>query len=74
MEMIIDTILEYVEPDEAITGDSRLKEDCGLTSFDSTCVVGQLCEAYEVSPSDLPLRSIRTVRELYEALEAAAQA
>ncbi len=70
METVINTILEYVEPDEEITGDSRLKEDCGLTSFDTTCVVGQLCETFGVSPADLPIRSIKTVRELYEALTA----
>lgn len=71
MDTVINAILEYVEPDEEITGDSRLKEDCGLTSFDTTCVVGQLCEAYAVSPANLPIRSIKTVRELYEALVAA---
>ena len=73
MEKIIEKILEYVEPDCEITADSTLKYDCGLTSFDTTCVVGELCEAYGVSDSDVNLRKIRTVGELYEALEAAAQ-
>lgn len=73
MEKIIDKILEYVEPDGEITADSTLKYDCGLTSFDTTCVVGELCEMYGVSDSDINIRKINTVGELYRALEAAAQ-
>lgn len=72
METVIDTILQYVEPDGEITGDSSLKYDCGLTSFDSTCVVGDLCARYGVPESALDIRRIGTVRDLYEALEAAA--
>ena len=71
MEKIIDIILNYVEPDEEITGDSRLKQDCGLTSFDTTCVVGELCELYGADPAALDLRSVKTVAELYHALETA---
>ena len=74
METIIETILQYVEPDGEIGGDSSLKYDCGLTSFDSTCVIGDLCARYGVSESDLNVRKIATVRDLYEALEAAAAA
>lgn len=71
MEKVIEKILEYVEPDGEITGESSLKYDCGLTSFDTTCVVGDLCEMYGVGDGDVNLRKINTVRELYEALEAA---
>lgn len=72
MEKIIDVILNYVEPEDEITGSSRLKQDCGLTSFDTTCVVGELCELYGVDPSAMDLRAVRTVAELHAALEAAA--
>ncbi len=71
MDTIINVILNYVEPDEEITEASTLKHDCGLTSFDTTCVIGELCRIYEVEPSDLDLRSIKTVGELYTALETA---
>ena len=60
-----------LNPDEEITGASRLKQDCGLTSFDTTCVVGELCELYGVEPSALDLRAVKTVAELHAALEAA---
>lgn len=73
MDEIINVILNYVEPDEEITGDSLLKQDCGLTSFDTTCIVGELCDKYGVSDKDLKIRSIRTVRDLYDALEKAAE-
>ena len=68
MEQIIEKILEYVDPDVEITADSDLKYDCGLTSFDSTCVIGDLCKMYGVKPEQLDMRAIRTVGELYSAL------
>lgn len=71
MEKIIDVILNYVEPDDEITGASRLKQDCGLSSFDTTCVIGELCELYGVDSSALDMRAVRTVSELHAALEAA---
>lgn len=71
MEKIIDIILNYVEPEEEITGSSRLKQDCGLTSFDTTCVVGELCELYGVAPSALDIRAVKTVADLHASLEAA---
>ena len=74
LEQVIDKILEYVEPDGEITADSSLKFDCGLTSFDTTCVVGELCEAFDVNESDIDMRRIHTVGELYAALTAAREA
>ena len=43
MEKIIEKILEYVEVDGEITAESSLKLDCGLTSFDTTCLIGPQC-------------------------------
>lgn len=69
MEHIIERILEYVEPDCEITADSKLRQDCGLTSFDTVSLFGALCREYGV-PDDLPeIRRAKTVGELYEALE-----
>ena len=53
MEHIIETILNYVEPDGEITGDSLLKQDCGLTSFDTVSLYGELTREYGV-PENLP--------------------
>lgn len=71
MEHIIETILNYVEPDGEITGASLLKQDCGLTSFDTVSLFGELAREYGV-PEDLPaLRLAKTVQDVYDALEAA---
>ncbi len=71
MEHIIDTILNFVEPDGEITGASLLKQDCGLTSFDTVSLFGTLAREYGV-PEDLPaLRRAKTVQDVYDALEAA---
>ncbi len=71
MEHIIETILDYVEPDSEITGDSRLKQDCGLTSFDTVALFGSLCREYGVSDQLPELRRVKTVRDLYDVLESA---
>ena len=71
MEQIIEKILEYVDPDCEVTADSDLKYDCGLSSFDSTAVIGELCRMYGVKAESLNVRAIKTVGDLYNALEAA---
>ena len=68
METLIEKILEYVDPEAPITADSLLKQDCGLTSFDTACLVGELCDLYGVSENDPALNRARTVGELYAAL------
>ena len=65
MEHIIETILNYVEPDGEITGDSLLKQDCGLTSFDTVSLYGELAREYGV-PEDLPaLRRAKTAKGIW---------
>ena len=71
MEHIIETILNYVEPENEITGASLLRQDCGLTSFDTVSLFGELTREYGV-PEDLPaLRLAKTVQDVYDALDAA---
>lgn len=68
MEKIIQKIFEYVELDGEITADSTLKSDCGLTSFDTVCLIGDLCSEFGVDENTIDMRSLRTVGDLASAL------
>lgn len=68
MEQIIEKIYEYVEVDGEITAESLLKADCGLTSFDTTCLLGDLCAELGKDEKSIDMRNIKTVGELAEAL------
>lgn len=70
MDKIIEKILEYVEPDCELDENSLLKSDCGLTSFDTTCLIGDLCSEYGKDAKDIDLRNIKTVGELAAAFGA----
>ena len=74
MQMILDIMQEYVEPEGEIGPDSSLKYDCGLTSFDLTCFTGDLCRKAGVDPDALDLRKLRTVGDLTDALDRAVKA
>lgn len=64
METIIETILEFVDPEEEITADSTLKGDCGLTSFDSVCMLDALNEKFGKEVPETVLRKCKTVQDL----------
>lgn len=64
MDKIIETILEFVEPDGEITADSTLRGDCGLSSFDTVCLVDALCREYGKSVDDINVRQCETVQDL----------
>lgn len=64
MNKIIETILNYVEPDEEITMDSKLKADCGLSSFDMICLVEELSTEYNVTVDNAELKKCVTVKDL----------
>lgn len=68
MEKIIEKILEYVEVDGEITADTTLKSDCGLTSFDTVCLIGDLCGEFGVDENKIDMRNVRTVGELASVL------
>lgn len=70
MEKIIEKILEYVEVDGEITAESSLKLDCGLTSFDTTCLIGDLSAEFGVDEKSIDIRNIKTVGELAAAFGA----
>ena len=64
MDRIIETILEFVEPEEEITADSTLKGDCGLTSFDTVCLLDALCNEFGKNVDDIAVRECQTVQDL----------
>ena len=64
MDRIIETILEFVEPEEEITAESTLKGDCGLTSFDTVCLLDALCSEFGKNVDDVKVRECQTVQDL----------
>ena len=62
-------MLQYVEPDEEITASSHIKNDCGFTSFDLTCLYSDICGYYGIDVTKLDVKNIKTVGQLYEAIE-----
>ena len=64
MDRIIETILEFVEPDEEITAESTLKGDCGLTSFDTVCLLDALCSEFGKNVDEISVRECQTVQDL----------
>jgi len=64
MNELINLILEYVEPDDEITSQSLIKTDCGLTSFDITCLFTDLCEQYGVDYKSIDFASLHTVGDI----------
>ena len=64
MDKIIDTILNYVEPEGEINASSTLRADCGLTSFDMVCLFDELAAAFSVEVSGDELKQCSTVGDL----------
>ena len=69
MEKIIDFILQYVELDEEITDESTLKNDCGFSSFDLTCLYRDIFSYYGISPENIDVKAIKTVGTLKEVID-----
>lgn len=68
MEKLIELLLNYVEPDEPITADSDLRNDCGLSSFDSVCVIDDISTVFGISASYADLKSCSTVNDLWNVI------
>ena len=66
MDKIIELILLYVEPEEEITASSKLKNDCGLTSFDMVCLVEEIATKFGVDLSSDKIKNCVTVGDLAE--------
>lgn len=64
--LIIEKILDYVELEEEITEGSSLRNDCGLTSFDTVCLFDDLCKEFGKDIDQVAVRSCETVGDLVE--------
>lgn len=69
MEKMVDFILQYVEMDEEITEASTLKNDCGFSSFDLTCLYTDIFTYYGIKPECVNVKAIKTVGELKAAID-----
>ena len=73
MEKLIDILLNYVDPDEPITGQSDLRNDCGLSSFDSVCMMEEVSAVFGVEMGYADYKLCTTVSDLWNSIEAKQQ-
>ena len=73
MEKLIDILLNYVDPDEPITGQSDLRNDCGLSSFDSVCMMEEVSAVFGVEMGYADYKLCSTVNDLWNSIEAKQQ-
>ena len=69
MDKIIDLLLNYVEPDDEITADTKIKSDLGMSSFDLACLANDIRDEMGFSLSAEDFRKYRTVGELAQYIE-----
>ncbi len=69
LNKIVDIILNYVEPDEEITAETRIKGDLEMSSFDLVCFADELHESFGVDLSPDDFRECDTVGLLTEIIE-----
>ncbi|MBQ7100013.1 MAG: acyl carrier protein [Clostridia bacterium] len=65
-EEIKDMFLNYVEPDDEITPDTRIKSQLRMSSFDLICFADDINTAYGVKLTAEDFRNNRTVGALAE--------
>ena len=70
MEKLIEILLNYVDPDEPITADSHLRNDCGLSSFDSVCVMEEVSAVFGIKAGFADYKACSTVNDLWNIIEA----
>lgn len=68
-EKIRDMFLNYVEPDDEITPDTRIKSGLGMTSFDLICFADDVNIAFGVKLTVDDFRANRTVGAISEFIE-----
>lgn len=64
LEKIVDIILNYVEPDDEITSDTRIKGELGMSSFDLVCFGDDLYDEFGIRIQADDFRSCDTVGKL----------
>ncbi len=69
LNKIIDLLLNYVEPDEDITENTKIKADLGMSSFDLACFANDIQDELGVLLSAEDFRKCPTVGLLAEHIE-----
>ncbi len=72
-EKIVDIILNYVEPDEAVTPETSIKRGLCLSSFDLVCLSDEIYTEFGVTLNAEDFRDCDTVGKLVSYVEAAAK-
>jgi acyl carrier protein len=70
-EKIVDIILNYVEPDEAITTETSIKRGLCLSSFDLVCLSDEIHQEFGVVLNAEDFRDCDTVGKLVAHVEGA---
>ena len=68
-ETIRDMFLNYVEPDDEITPDTRIKSGLGMTSFDLICFADDINITFGVKLTADDFRANRTVGAIADFIE-----
>lgn len=68
-EKIAEMFLNYVEPDDEITPDTRIKSGLGMTSFDLICFADDINTTFGVKLTAEDFRNNRTVGALADFVE-----
>ena len=71
-EKIVDIILNYVEPDEAVTPETSIKRGLCLSSFDLVCLSDEIYTEFGVVLNAEDFRECDTVGKLVTYVEGAA--
>lgn len=72
-DKIVEIILNYVEPEEAITDETGIKRGLGLSSFDLVCLSDEIHQEFGVVLNAEDFRECDTVGKLVAHVEGAAR-
>ena len=72
-DKVVDIILNYVEPDDAITPDTNIKSGLCMSSFDLVCLSDDIHDAFGVVLEADDFRECDTVGKLVSHIENSAE-
>ncbi len=72
-EKLVDIILNYVDPDEAITAETNIKSGLCMSSFDLVCLSDEVHDEFGVVLDADDFREFDTVGKLVAHIESASK-
>lgn len=72
-DKLVDIILNYVEPDEAITPETNIKSDLCMSSFDIVCLSDEIHQEFGVALTADDFRECDTLGKLVSHIEKSAK-